>query len=143
MRKIKALVLGLALFSAMVFGSPTYALDVSDIIGVIGGGFLVETIAGPLNDFINTITLNKGVASEDMTKVVPIVSAGQGTRIGAAQVSGPKSAVDRTKAVARIDAVFKDRFRIEILIPIDSLNPLERFRRVQGVGISAVIDYKL
>jgi len=64
-------VLGLALFSAMVFGSPTYALDVSDIIGVIGGGFLVETIAGPLNDFINTITLNKGVASEDMTKVVP------------------------------------------------------------------------
>jgi len=78
-----------------------------------------------------------------MTKVVPIVSAGQGTRIGAAQVSGPKSAVDRTKAVARIDAVFKDRFRIEILIPIDSLNPLERFRRVQGVGISAVIDYKL
>jgi len=143
MKKIKALVLGLALFSAMVFGGPTYALDVSDIIGVIGGGFLVETIAGPLNDFINTITFNKGVASEDMTKVVPIVSAGQGTRIGAAQVSGPKSAVDRTKAVARIDAVFKDRFRIEILIPIDSLNPLERFRRVQGVGISAVIDYKL
>ena len=143
MKKIKALVLGLALFSAMVFGGPTYALDVSDIIGVIGGGFLVETIAGPLNDFINTITLNKGVASEDMTKVVPIVSTGQGTRIGAAQVSGPKSAVDRTKAVARIDAVFKDRFRIEILIPIDSLNPLERFRRVQGVGISAVIDYKL
>lgn len=124
-------------------GGIAYAFDVSDIIGVIGGGFLVETIADPLNDFINTVTLNRGVASEESTKVVPIVSVGQGTRIGAAQVSGPKSAIDNTKAVARIDAKFQDRFRIEILIPIDSLNPLERFRRVKGVGVSAVIDYKL
>ncbi|MBC7323075.1 MAG: hypothetical protein H5T90_08235, partial [Acetomicrobium sp.] len=34
-------------------GGIAYAFDVSDIIGVIGGGFLVETIADPLNDFIN------------------------------------------------------------------------------------------
>jgi len=140
---MKKILVVLTLFAAIAFGGSAYALDVSDIIGVIGGGFLVETIAEPLNDFINTVTINRGVAAENMTKVVPIVSAGQGTRIGAAQVSGPKSAVDATKAVARIDAVFKDRFRIEILIPIDSLNPLERFRRVQGVGVSAVIDYKL
>jgi len=143
LKKLKASVIALVLFAVIAFGGSAYALKMSDIIGVVGGGFLVETIADPLNDFINTITFNKGVASEDTTKVVPIVSAGQGTRIGAAQVAGPKSAVDRTKAVARIDAVFKDRFRIEILIPIDSLNPLERFKRVQGVGISAVIDYKL
>jgi len=30
-----------------------------------------------------------------------------------------------------------------VLVPIDSTNPLERFRRVQKVGVSAVIDYKL
>jgi len=77
------------------------------------------------------------------TKVVPIVSLGSGTRIGAVQVAGPKGTVDQCKAVAQLEVTFMGRIRVKILIPIDALNPLQRFRRVQGVGVSAIIDYKL
>jgi hypothetical protein len=132
------------LVAASLFGGAAAAVDLKDLLGVVGGGFLVSAIAGPLNDFINTVTFNKGAKVEGHTKVVPIVSLGTGTRIGAAQVAGPRGdAVESTKAVAQIETSFKDRFRVEILVPIDSENPLQRFRRVQGVGVSAVIDYKL
>lgn len=132
------------LAAGMIFSGSAMALDLKDLVGVVGGGFLVSAIAGPLNDFINTVTFNRGVKSEAHTKVVPIVSVGTGTRIGAAQVSGPsEDGVGNTKAVAQLEVTFRDRFRVEILIPIDSENPLERFRRVHGVGVSAVIDYKL
>lgn len=130
--------------AGVLFSGAAMAVDLKDLLGVVGGGFLVSAVAGPLNDFINTVTFNRGVKSEAHTRVVPIVSVGTGTRIGAAQVSGPTSeGVEKTKAVAQLEVTFKDRFRVEILVPIDSTNPLERFRRVHGVGVSAVIDYKL
>lgn len=119
------------------------AVDLGDLIGVVGGGFLVKAVAGPINDFINTVTFNKGVGVEGSTKVVPIVSFGSGTKIGAAQVAGPEKAVNSTKAVARLDLSFQGKIGVNVLIPIDSENPLQRFRRVQGVGVSAIIDYKL
>ena len=31
----------------------------------------------------------------------------------------------------------------KILVPVDSENPVQRFRRVQGVGVSAIIDFRL
>ncbi len=127
-----------------LFSGAAFALDLKDLLGVVGGGFLVSAVAGPLNDFINTVTFNKGAKVEGHTKVVPIVSLGSGTRIGAAQVAGPKGdVVASTKAVAQIETTFKDRIRVEILVPIDSENPLQRFKRVQGVGVSAIIDYRL
>lgn len=138
-KSVAILVVSLSLFSGVAA-----AVDLKDILGVVGGGALVSAISGPLNDFINTVTFNKGAKVEGHTKVVPIVSLGTGTRIGAAQVAGPKGdAVEQTKAVAQIETEFKDRIRVKILVPIDSENPLQRFRRVQGVGVSAVIDYKL
>ncbi|GAB1398758.1 hypothetical protein MASR1M66_02100 [Aminivibrio sp.] len=35
--------------------------------------------------------------------------------------------------MAQIEATFMDRLRVEILVPIDSENPIQRFRRVRGV----------
>jgi hypothetical protein len=140
--KRKSAALVLALFFAL--GGAAWSAGLGDLIGVVGGGFLVSTIAGPINDFINTITLNKGAKVEGHTKVVPIVSIGSGTHIGAAQVAGPKGdAISNTKAVAQIESTFQKRLRIKILVPIDSENPVQRFRRVQGVGVSAIIDFKL
>ena len=46
---MKKVVVVLTLFAAIAFGGLAYALDISDIIGVIGGGFLVETIAEPVS----------------------------------------------------------------------------------------------
>jgi len=128
---------------SLLFGGAALAVDLTDILGAVGGGFLVSAIAGPLNDFINTITLNRNIGVTESTKVVPILSVGTGTAIGAAQVSGPESAVRRTKAVGQIEAEFQGRLRVRILVPMDSSNPLQGIRRVQGVGVSAIIDYRL
>jgi len=144
MKKIRSRWLALLAALMITVGGSAWAFNLGDLIGVIGGGFVVSAIAGPLNDFINTITLNKGAKVEGHTKVVPIVSIGSGTHIGAAQVAGPRGdAITSTKAVAQIEATFMDRLRVKILVPIDSENPVQRFRRVQGVGVSAIIDVKL
>lgn len=132
----------------MAFSVPAArALDLGDILkkGAIGvaGGWLVTAISPQMNDFINTITFNKGVKYEGYTKVVPIVSIGDGTRIGAAQVGATtKDAIDRTKAVAQLEGEFSS-VRATALIPIDSLNPIQRFRRVKGVGVTAIINVRL
>jgi hypothetical protein len=144
MKKIRSRWLALLAALMITVGGSAWAFNLGDLIGVIGGGFVVSAIAGPLNDFINTITLNKGAKVEGHTKVVPIVSIGSGTHIGAAQVAGPRGdAITSTKAVAQIEATFMDRLRVKILVPIDSENPVQRFRRVQGVGVSAIIDVRL
>lgn len=137
------------LFSLTILCSPipASAIDLGDILKkgaiIVGGGAVVTAIAGPINDFINTVTFNKGAKFQGHTKVVPIVSFGSGTHIGAAQVGGQsKTAVNNTQAVAQLEADFKG-VRAKILIPIDSLNPVERFRRVQGVGVTAIIDVKI
>ena len=144
MKKIKNRWLALLAALMITLGGSAWAFNLGDLIGVIGGGFVVSAIAGPINDFINTITPNRGAKVEGHTKVVPIVSIGSGTHIGAAQVAGPRGdAITSTKAVAQIEATFMDRLRVKILVPIDSENPVQRFRRVQGVGVSAIIDVKL
>lgn len=134
---------GLLLGMALLAAGPANALNLGDIIGVVGGGLAVNALAGPLDDFINTMTLNKGVKASGATAVVPIVSIGSGTHIGAAQVTGPTAAVRRTKAVAQVEVSFQGAIRVKILVPIDALNPVERFKRVQGVGVSAIIDVRL
>jgi hypothetical protein len=123
------------------------AIDLRDILKdgalIIGGGAVVKALGPQLNEFINKITFNKGAKYEGYTKVVPIVSVGSGSHIGAAQVGGTtKSSVDKTKAVAQLEGDF-NRIRARALIPIDSENPLQQFRRVQGVGVTAIIDVKL
>ncbi|HCL79821.1 MAG TPA: hypothetical protein DIC53_07635 [Synergistaceae bacterium] len=142
-KNIAALVVALSLFAA----TPVAFAGLGDILKdgaiIFGGGALVKTFATQINDFINTLTFNKGVGYEGYTKVVPIVSIGSGTRIGAAQVGGvTKAAVDRTKAVGQLEGTFS-RVRAKALIPIDSENPLKQFKRVQGVGVTAIIDVKL
>jgi hypothetical protein len=127
----------------LLFTGVAMAVDLGDLIGVIGGGLVVGALGGQINDFINTVTFNRGVGTDEETKVIPIVSVGSGTSIGAAQVAGPKAEVDKVKAVAELSVSFMKRVGVRVLIPIDSTNPLERFRRVQKVGVSAVIDYKL
>lgn len=142
-KNIAALVVALSLFAAPPMAFAGLGDILKDGAIIFGGGALVKTFATQINDFINTLTFNKGVGYEGYTKVVPIVSIGSGTRIGAAQVGGvTKAAVDRTKAVGQLEGTFS-RVRAKALIPIDSENPLKQFKRVQGVGVTAIIDVKL
>ena len=150
MKRMKAFVVVLAFLVTLVtlaYPKPASAVNLRDVIrggaAVIGGGALVTAIAGPINDFINTVTLNRGAQFQGYTKVVPIISMGDGMRIGAAQVGGTsRSSVEETQAVAQLELSFQG-IRIRVLIPIDSLNPIQQFRRVQGVGVTAIIDVRI
>lgn len=140
-----ASMLSVSLMSAVTMQT-TQAFSLGSLGGVlkVGGiAILVDQFAGPLNNFINTLTAKNGVSSDYATKVVPVITVGTGTYAGAAQVSGPQTLVDQTKAVLQIEGDFNgNSFRVKALIPIDSKNPT-KFSRVQGVGVSAQIDVRI
>ena len=119
------------------------AFSLGDVLKVGGIGILIDKFAGQLNGFINTLTFKHGAGSDYATKVVPILSFGSGGYIGAAQVIGTQELVNRTQAVVQIEGDFSgNQFRVKALVPIDSKNPVN-FSRVQGVGVSAVIDVRI
>lgn len=81
--------------------------------------------------------------TEGDKKLVPILSvARHGVRVGAAQVVGPKRQVEQVKAVAQLDLVFRDRFRIRVYVPISSIS-LDKIRRVQGCSVWAVGELRV
>jgi hypothetical protein len=109
-----------------------------------GGVLAVKAIATPLNSFIDQLMLTNHVANRGKTKVVPIVTVGSATYIGAAQVSGPAYAVDRVQAVGEFAAGWNNEvWQVRALIPVDKLNVLQGFKRVYGVGVDAVINARL
>jgi hypothetical protein len=100
------------------------------------------------NDYlvINKLTLNKGVGVADRTKVVPIISIGNGNYAGAAQISGPASQVDQVNAVAMLEASMSGKtFRIKALIPVSSKDVIKELKRVTSVWIKqrdpALVDF--
>lgn len=137
--------------AALLLGGATgaYAQDVIAIIKTVGIGVAVKTFAPQINSFINNLLQARDAQTQATTKVVPILSISIGVgapgraTIGAAQVAGPKRAVERTQAVAAIDANFSGVWQIRALIPVDSLEPWKRLRRVVGVGVSAIIDVRI
>lgn len=145
MKKRSAAVIAAAAIA--ISSTAASAIDLGDVLKggamILGGGAVVKALGPQLDSFINTITLNKGAEYKGFTKVVPIVSLGSGAHIGAAQVGGTtKADVDRTQAVAQLEGEWSS-IRARALIPIDSLNPIQQFRRVQGVGVTAIIDVEL
>lgn len=140
-KRIVACLLAVCLVLSAVPAAQAFGLG--DILKVGGIGFIVDKFAKPLNNFINTLMAKHGAGTDYATKVVPIISFGSGGHIGAAQVTGPQELVDQTEAVIQIEGNFNgNQFRVKALIPIDSKNPTN-FSRVQGVGVSAVIDVKI
>ena len=124
--------------------SHVFSFGIGDLLGgavKVGGiGVLVSRYGDSINSAINSVMMKEGAGTNYATKVVPIVSIGY---IGAAQVIGTQEQVDKVEAVGQLEISWNDKlFRIKGLIPMDSKNPLS-FSRVQGVGVSAVIDVRL
>jgi len=145
MKTKKSLVIGLLLFCLLSVAAvpAAQALNLGDILKVGGIGILIDKFSGPLNKFINTLTFQNGGGHDYATKVVPIITVGSGGYIGAAQVMGSQELVDQVEAVLQVEGNFNGKqFRAKVLIPIDSKNPT-KFSRVQGVGLSALIDVKI
>lgn len=128
----------------MVSLQPASAGGILDGLGKVAktGGivWLVDRYGNELNTFINKLTAKYAISDEYMTKVVPIIAAGTKGYVGAAQISGPRSKVERCKGALALEGDFMNRtFRVQALIPVDSLDPAN-CTRVQGVGVSAKID---
>ena len=113
------------------------------VVKVGGIGFLVNKYGDSVNSAINSLMMKEGAGTNYATKVVPIVSIGDSGYIGAAQVIGDANQVAKVKAVGQLEIGWNDRlFRIKGLVPMDSMDPTA-FSRVQGVGVSAVIDVRI
>ena len=106
-------------------------------------GLVVKEASPGLNKFINTFTFQNKIPVGMSTKVVPILSVGEKGYVGAAQVAGPASAVKTVQAVWLYEDNFsRNEFRLKVLVPSASLNPFA-LKRVQKVGVSAIIDVAL
>lgn len=146
MKKAKRILI-ISLAAIMMFGviSASMGLNLGSLLKIGGVSFIIDKFGDDMNDAINKLTLNKGVKVEDSTKVVPIISIGKGTYIGAAQVSGPAHLVESVKAVAQLETNFPvvSGIRLKALVPVKSKDVTTDIKRVSGVGVSAIIDIRL
>lgn len=138
------------LAAAMIGAGAVTSVSAFNLGSVLGGvvkvggiGYLVDRYSEQLNSAINSIMMKEGAGTNYATKVVPIVSIGNSGYIGAAQVIGDADQVEKVEAVGQLEVSWNDKlFRIKGLIPMNSKNPAN-FSRVQGVGVSAVIDVRV
>jgi len=132
----------LALSGALVL-STAAAPQLKQLIKVVGVGAAVKQFGPQINSTINKATKHEDTQTS-ATKVVPILSIGSGSgAIGAAQVMGPKALLDKVQAVAQIEGGLFGEVRFRGLIPIESKDALKDIRRVDGVGVSGIVDLKL
>lgn len=134
-----------ALVCGFLLGQGTAPAQAGILGTVVKGGaisLLVNQFADQLNSAINTLTAKYPISSDYATKVVPIITVGDGSYAGAAQVSGPKAQVDKCQAALQLEASFFKSFRAKALIPVDKV-AISGINRVQGVGVSAQIDVKI
>lgn len=122
----------------------TQAFKLGDLVKVGGVAFVVDKFGDQINKFVNTMTANKNLGSDEATAVVPILSLGGGGYIGAVQVIGAKENVEKTKAVVQVEgnAVFGKNIRAKALIPVGS-RTTSNIKRIYGVGVSAIIDIRI
>jgi hypothetical protein len=117
--------------------------QVREIVRAAGLSAAISAFGGEIDRFTNNLIGRKPTEGQS-TKVVPILSVGGGrTAIGAAQVSGPTSAVQRTVAVAQVEAnLFGNEVRVRGFIPVSSAD-VSRIQAVDNVGVTALIDIRL
>ncbi|NLO72922.1 MAG: hypothetical protein GX100_02285 [candidate division WS1 bacterium] len=116
-----------------------------DLLKVFGIGWVVSHFSNDINNAINNFLDQRELGVQGMTKVVPIlnVGVGGGTAVGAAQVMGPEAQVKTVRAVAQIEWS-PGEFRGRYLVPVTTDRDLtSSVKGVDGVGISAVVSFRL
>jgi hypothetical protein len=135
----------LALFVTLMALVGLATPQIAQVIKVIGVGAAVKQFAPEINRAVNRLSKHKDT-NQQFTKVVPIISIGLGksSAIGAAQVIGTRAQVQKVEAVAQPEAdLFGREIRIRALIPVSSKDVIKNIRKVDGVGISGIVDLKL
>ena len=129
----------------LVVGSASvavYAIGLGDIAKVVGVGWLVSKYGDQIDSFITGALGEREAAARGATKVVPIISLGRGTHIGAAQVVGNPENVKAVKAVIQVEGKYGN-FGAKILLPTVTDKVSGNPERAKGVGVSAVIEFKI
>jgi hypothetical protein len=140
MKILMSISLGLLIMAASM--SAVQANLFGSILKVGGVAFLVDQYKKPINNFINKALGERGAQAMGATKVVPILSIGSGGYIGAAQVVGVPSAVQKTQAVVQIE-ISAGSFRATGIVPVSRKTVSGSPERMKGVGVSAVVDFKI
>ena len=141
--RVKSLFLVAAILVSLT-AAVSYGSLIGDVAKVGGVAFVVDKFGKQINTFVNKLTANKNVGTQQATAVVPIISLGGGSYIGAAQVMGTKANVAKCKAVVQIEgnAIFGKNIRAKALVPVGS-KTTSKIKRIYGVGISAIIDVRI
>lgn len=132
-------IIDVALDGKLKYQTVGTGIQTGDVIRGAAVLVAVKNAGSGMNKVLNTITLNKGMA----TKVVPMGSIGEKTYLGGAQVSASANTINAVNAVWQYDAMFDTgKFRVKVLVPTTSSNPL-KMKRVNGAGVTAVINMAL
>jgi len=140
-RRISLLLIAVMLCLSLT-GAAVWALDLGNLLKVGGVAFLVTQFGGQIDKFITSALGERGAAAAGATKVVPILSLGAGGYIGAAQVVGSPESVKQVKAVFQVEGKIGS-FRPRIFIPAAVSKASTAPERAKGVGVSAVIEFKI
>lgn len=134
-----------AIIACSVVAGGIATSQIMQVIKVVGVGAAVKQFGPQINKEMNKLTKHSDTPNAT-TKVVPILTIGvsSSSAIGAAQVMGPKSQVDKVQAVAQpaVD-LFGKEIRIRGLIPVASKDVLKDVRRVDKVAVTGIVDLKL
>ena len=130
-----ALVAALALGTAGARAAKIDLGSIGDAVKIMGIGFAVKTFGGQINQAINTVLMQNNIERHGATKVVPILSVGQGAYIGAAQVTGPENEVAQVQAVVQGEVTASGgQVRFNALVPVDSINPFQSLPKPKFKG---------
>lgn len=136
--------LTLALLGTFALGAIA-ATQLDQLIKIGGVAAVVNNFGKDMNKGINGLTGHRDTAKMK-TKVVTILSVGIGrsSAVGAAQVMGPPSLVDKIAAVAQPEAdLLGGTIRLKALIPVSSKDVIKSIRKVDGVAVTGIVDIKL
>lgn len=137
-----AIVLMMGLLSFGLAATAAQAIDLGGLLKVGGVAWLVSQYGDQIDSFLTSALNEREAAAKGATKVVPILSLGGGGYVGAAQVVGNPENVQRVKAVVQVEGRFGGA-RGQLLVPTTTDKATGNPDRAKGVGVSAVIEFKI
>ena len=117
-------------------------IGLGKVVKVGGIAFLVKTYDKQIDNFINKSLGERKAQAMGATKVVPIVSVGRGGYIGAAQVVGVPAEVQKVQAVVQVE-IHVGSARAKAFFPTTTKTPKGQPKRMESVGVSAMIETKI
>ena len=137
-----AILLIAGLLSVGLAVTTAQAIDLGQILKIGGVAWLVSQYGDQIDSFLTKTLDERDAAVRGATKVVPILSLGGGGYIGAAQVVGNPENVQRVKAVFQIEGKLGG-VRAQVLLPTVTDKVSGNPDRAEGVGVSAVIEFRI